>query len=278
MFSEEQLLATAKASPAAVARHDKAAWLDLFSADAEVHDPVGSRPHAGRAALERFYETFIAPNDIRFEVEHDIICGQTVVRDLVIRTRMGGTALTVGVPLFIRYEIVEQGGEPRVRRLYAHWELLSMMGGQVFSSGIATGLLALIRLSGNMLRQQGLRGALGFSRAFGGVGRAARACAGETLDALAAGDDLRASACLSPDCTIVNGLEPVALAALAQELKGLRWSKLLLGGHQACARLDCNGRTAVALLDFADDSRHVKRLRIYRDAPAPSAGRMPSSG
>lgn len=278
MFSRTQLLETAKASPTAVAAHDKAAWLGLFSRDAEVHDPVGSRGHAGAAALERFYETFIAPNTIRFEVAHDIVCGQTVVRDVIIHTHMGGTALQVAVPLFIRYEIVEEDGQPRVRRLYAHWELLSMMGGQVFSSGIGAGLIALLRLSGNMLRHQGLGGALGFSRAFAGVGRAARRSARAFLDALSAGDEALAAQNLAPDCSIEHGLEPVSLSELARALTGLRWDKLLLGGRQASARLDCAGEMAVALLDFAADGRHIQRVRIYREAPTVAPGRTATSG
>jgi hypothetical protein len=59
--SREALLAVVERSPACVAVHDRAGWLDLFSDDAVVEDPVGSAP-APKASgvLGRFYDTFIA--------------------------------------------------------------------------------------------------------------------------------------------------------------------------------------------------------------------------
>ena len=72
-------------SPAAVAAHDKAAWLGLFARYSLVEDPVGSRPCVSRPSdsthngpLARFYDTFIAANDIRFVVERDMIGGDVV--------------------------------------------------------------------------------------------------------------------------------------------------------------------------------------------------------
>ena len=71
-------------SPAAVGDHDKAAWLELFARYNIVEDPVGSRPHLsgvydgrsrrrGSGPLARFWDTFIAPNQIRFQVDHDFV-------------------------------------------------------------------------------------------------------------------------------------------------------------------------------------------------------------
>ena len=74
------MLACVSASPEAVAAHDRAAWLGLFAENAEIHDPVGSRPHAGPAAIACFYDTFIAPNTIHFEVAHELACGDSVAR------------------------------------------------------------------------------------------------------------------------------------------------------------------------------------------------------
>lgn len=264
MFSETELLTTAKASPTAVAAHDRASWLGLFSRDAEVHDPVGSRGHAGPAALARFYDTFIAPNDIHFAVEHDLVCGQTVVRDLVIETRMGGTPLQVNVPLFIRYEIVDDNGQPKVRRLYAHWELMAMMGSQVFNQGLGTGLLALIKLSGNMLRHQGIGGALGFSRAFAGVGKKAKLSTEAFLEAMSQGDDHRARTVLAPHCPLQIGTSPVGLAEMKHRLKTARWEKMLAGGQQVTVRLHLNdGQRAVGLFDIARDGHRLAGVRIY---------------
>ena len=82
-FSKDQMLAVVNASPAAVAAHDKSQWLGLFSRQGIVEDPVGSAAHVRKAGLQAvdpldpFYETFIAPNDIRFEVERDLVCGRS---------------------------------------------------------------------------------------------------------------------------------------------------------------------------------------------------------
>lgn len=265
MFSRPQLIDTAQASPRAVAAHDREAWLGLFAEDAEVHDPVGSAPHAGRAALERFYATFIAPNDIRFEVHRDIVCGQTVVRDVNIVTRMGGTPLTVSVPLFIRYEIVDEAGHPRIRRLYAHWELLPMMRQQVFAQGLGPGLVAMLRLSRNMLTHQGLGGALGFSRALGGAGRREKRSAEQFLLALASGDDMKASLLMAPNARVQLGLKEIGLADLCQRLRGLTWRKLLAGGQQVTVALSAPDGHAVAVFDFGDPTHRFTNLRIYRD-------------
>lgn len=259
MFSSAQLLEAARRSPAAVAAHDRAAWLALFSDDAEVHDPVGSRAHAGQAALGRFYDTFIAPNQIRFEVEHDLVCGDSVVRDLVISTAMGGTSLRVDVPLFIRYEFIAQAGQPRIRRLYAHWELATMLREGVFAQGLSQGLLAMLRLSRNMLAQQGLSGALGFSAAFAGVGRSAKRHCDAVLQQLTQGK--------LPDALAHSqlqwGLEACDVQTLAQSLQGARWDKMLAGGRQVSARLSGRWGHAVAVFELPDSQRDIRALRIY---------------
>ncbi len=266
MFSREQLLQTAKASPAAVAIHDKQAWLALFSDDAEVHDPVGSHGHAGRQALERFYDTFIAPNQIRFDVDHDMVCGHTVVRDLTIVTHMGGTKLEVAVPLYIRYEMVVGPDErPRVRRLYAHWELLPMMSRQVFHQGLGTGFHALLTLSANMLRQQGLKGALGFSRAFFGVGQRAKRRVEACLNALNQGDRTALQGYFSATARVELAGTPISLHELIDSLHDLHWQKMIAGGQHVVVSLHRNHERMLALFEFAGAAGMISALNIYRD-------------
>ena len=48
-FSDADCLALAGRSPAAVAVHDKSAWLSLFARHNRVEDPVGSAPHVSAA-------------------------------------------------------------------------------------------------------------------------------------------------------------------------------------------------------------------------------------
>jgi ketosteroid isomerase-like protein len=167
----QRLLDAAEASPACVAKHDKAGWLALFAEDGVVEDPVGSAPNrkgrfrgrsqSGDDELGRFYETFIAPNEIRFEVLRDIVTETEVVRDVVIHTTLS-TGLKVSVPAYLIYDMIEEDGEVRIARLAAHWELprLSL---QTLRGG-RKGWSSMLRLSGKMLRIQGLKGMARYSK------------------------------------------------------------------------------------------------------------------
>lgn len=259
-FDTDTLLATAKASPTAVAAHDRTAWLGLFSADAEIQDPVGSKPHRSPAERERFYDTFIAPNRIRFAVDHDIVCGQTVVRDVVIHTEMGDTGLAVAVPLHIVYDIVPVDGQPRVQRLHAHWELWPMLTGEVFKAGLGTALPALWRLSVNMLRHQGLGGALGFSSALFGVGRPAKQAAEVFLAAVSRGE-LGENAD-SASYELPAG-QPIGAEDVADQLKGITWAKVIAAGRNVTATVQLGDRRGVALFEFPDDASRFTRMRVY---------------
>lgn len=179
-----ELLALVEKSPQAVTLHDKQAWLSIFAKFHIVEDPVGSSAHIGgiydaktaqrgNGALSRFFDTFIAPNTICFEVAQDIVCGQHVVRDLLIHIRMSDK-VEVKVPMHLLYELVQEDGEWKIQRLAAYWELLPMLG-QLFGKGLAA-VPIMAALSLRMMRLQGFFGMLGFSKAainIGGKGKRA---------------------------------------------------------------------------------------------------------
>ena len=109
-YSRAALLDTAMNSPRAVATHDRNTWINLFAECHVVEDPIGGAPHIGgvfdsvtgergRGALGRFFDTFIAPNDIVFKVDRDVVCDYHVVRDLTIVERELG----------FRYELPDGG-------------------------------------------------------------------------------------------------------------------------------------------------------------------------
>lgn len=173
--SPNALLDAVKQSPKAVAVHDKSAWVGIFAADGQVNDPVGSTPHVGTAAIERFFETFIASNTIAFDVQHDVVAGMSVLRDLTVHTTMS-TGVAMHIPMHLRYDLVSQGPDSslRIQRLFAHWELQKMVG-QLLASG-GRGLLASVILGPQLIRHQGLSGCAGFLR--GLRGRKARKASG----------------------------------------------------------------------------------------------------
>lgn len=243
------MLACVHASPEAVARHDRDAWLALFSADAEVHDPVGARPHCGAEAIARFYDTFIAPNEIDFEVAREGVCEDIVWRDVTIHTRMA-TGLAISVPAHLRYQLTElASGNMRIRRLCAHWELASMVRQSLRQGWL--GVRTYAALTRHMLAHQGIAGAMGFARGFGGVGARGRRRAEALLNALRDGDLAVARAQLAPSATFrVDGAAVADLDALSVITRALRWQKVIAAGTQVTASIQCGESRGIAVLDF----------------------------
>src|SRR5690554_3186920 len=168
-----EFLALVEKSPEAVAIHDKQAWQSIFAKYHIVEDPVGAKAHIGgiydaksaqrgNDALSRFFDTFIAPNSISFDVAQDIVCGQHVLRDLTIHICMSDK-VEIKVPMHLLYELVQEGNEWKIQRLAAHWELMPMLG-QLFSKGLAAAPI-MAALSVRMMKLQGFFGMLGFSKA-----------------------------------------------------------------------------------------------------------------
>ncbi|MEV0622440.1 nuclear transport factor 2 family protein [Nonomuraea sp. NPDC050404] len=115
----------------AVSAGDREAWLACYAPDAVLHDPVGGSPldpHGaglrGRAALERFWELAVAPNEVRFEVAavHPAGDEAAVVASVSIRFPTGASARYDGV--FV-YRIEDE----RISSLHAYWDV-----GRVLSS------------------------------------------------------------------------------------------------------------------------------------------------
>ncbi|WP_372777170.1 nuclear transport factor 2 family protein [Litorivivens sp.] len=175
---KQACLACVEGSPAAVAVHNKPEWLSLFADCAVVEDPVGSRPQinladdSGQSPLSQFYETFIAANDIRFDVDYDVVCAGAVVRDLDIEIRMS-EKVKVRVPMHLLYELTTENGEVRIKRLAAHWELKPMLRQQM-QYGLASAVAG-VSSFWRMLRHMGLSGLSGFLQARETVGEAGKA-------------------------------------------------------------------------------------------------------
>ncbi|KAA0023486.1 nuclear transport factor 2 family protein [Antrihabitans cavernicola] len=259
--SPADLLAVVQRSPDAVKIHDRDGWVALYSSDAEVNDPVGSEPHTGRLAIGRFYDTFIGPNTITFRVDHDVVCGMSVVRDLTVVTKMS-TGAVLEVPMHLRYDVVEEGGALAIHRLYAHWELPSMVG-QLAKSG-RKGVLASSRLAPQLLGNQGARGAVGFMKGFRRVGQTAKNSCVAFVDAARRGDVAGARALLMPGAVVelpfgtAKSIEEVGAA-----LRDARVHKLIAAGHVVSASIDLGSRHGVALFAFGDRGNKIERVQIF---------------
>lgn len=274
-WTRQQCLAVVEDSPRAVAVHDKTAWLALFTRIAVVEDPVGSRPvvcglydrrrgRRGWDALARFYDTFIAPNDIVFHVERDLVEGLQVVRDLDIEIRMS-PAVVVRVPMHLLYELAEENGVLKIQRLAAHWELLPMLQRQMAFglSSLTAGSAAFIR----MLRHLGVGGALGFLQAVRGVGSPGKQSVTTFIEAFNAGDSNRLQDVFSPGAVCDWQSGAAALAPDALPLDGrILMGKLLAAGDIVSASLEWqqgeNRRYGVVLFEL-DRRCRINHLHAY---------------
>ncbi|NLU82271.1 nuclear transport factor 2 family protein [Rhodococcus sp. HNM0569] len=229
-------------SPAAVAAHDKKTWVGLFAPDGVVNDPVGSRPQVGHDALGRFYDAFIAPNDIVFDVAHDYVCGDLVVRDLHIEITMGSGA-RVRVPMHLGYRLTGPDGAFAIADLQAFWQLPAMVV-QLLRQGLP-GLRASSVLGPRLIRTLGISGCIGFLAGMRGVHGRGRARAERVLQAArgdrGVGEAARGSAvraALGGDAELRWGSETVSTSEFAARLGNLRWHKVIAAGRSVTVSLD----------------------------------------
>ncbi|MGW0249992.1 nuclear transport factor 2 family protein [Nocardia goodfellowii] len=261
----EALLAAVQASPRAVAAHDKSAWVALFAANAEVNDPVGARPHIGRAAIERFYDTFIAPNGIAFDIELDLVHGQSVVRDLYIETTMS-TGATVRVPMHLRYDLAEIDGVWKIVRLAAHWEFAAMVTQLMLRTGVR-GLTASAKLGPQLILNQGAAGMVGLMRAIRSVGRSGKDAVAQLFTAAAATDIGRVRTLLDDSAILqLPAGSTVSVEEFTNRTRNMRWDKLIAAGRTVSASVRLDEARGVAFVDFAAGTRRITAITVFLDA------------
>jgi hypothetical protein len=265
-------------SPAAVAVKDKAAWLALFARYNLVEDPVGSAPqisgiydhrlgYRGSDRLSRFFDTFIAPNTIRFHVDRDVVCGLHVVRDLTIEIIMA-PQVVVHVPVHLLYELTLEGDVLKIFRLAAHWEFWPMLKQQAASGWpfVRVGSASALRL----LQHMGIAGMAGYMRALSSVGapgkeRIARFAQyfnkGEVpaLQRLFARHDI--------EIAFPHAGPRLSIADCARQGGEMRFTKLLAAGNVVSATVDYqradNIIPGVALFELDRRSLRIVALSFY---------------
>lgn len=108
------------------AEGDKEAWLALYRDDAVVRDPVGKSPfdesgngHVGKEAIGAFYDTVIAPTNLKITVhdrcpsgKYHCAVSQTAENDL-------GGGLKTKVHMIAVYEVDEEG---MIKSMSAYWD------------------------------------------------------------------------------------------------------------------------------------------------------------
>jgi len=277
-------LATAAASPEAVARHDRDAWLALFARHGRAEDPVGIPPcekgaHTLRPGskvddLERFWNAFIAKNEVRMDFLRDIVVGDEVVRDVVIHTRFGSGA-EVRIPAHLRYALVTEDGALRIEHLFAHWDAREP-GKQLATQGLR-GRLTVANMGLGLLRHFGFNGAKAYgSGCRTGIRRAGIARVEGLIDALDARDAdrvLAAFASASARVELPVGGESVTAERLLTALgpyARLTVDNVVASGWNVSAsftlRREGTVHAGVVFFEFDVVLQRIARARFFWDA------------
>jgi transport factor 2 (NTF2)-like protein len=260
-LDREHLLAAVELSPRAAAAHDRAAWVGLFTSDGRIEDPVGSRPHIGRAQISRFYDTFIGPRDIKFHRDLDVVFGTAVLRDLELEVSMG-SAVTMHIPALLRYDLREDNGHWKIARLRAYWELPAMML-QFLRTGSRAASPA-VQLSRGLLANQGLRGTVGFAAGFRRAGARHKRLAETFLGAVARKDVPAAVRPLSPTVSITLGdSDRIEVTELVEQLEGASWAKTIGAGRTVALSVNSAHGRGIVFVDVTWPGNTIDRIRFF---------------
>jgi hypothetical protein len=161
-MDKNKIIALVDTSPELVGKHDREGWLNLFSSNAIVQDPVGAGPNRkgkdmrkGKDALGRFYDIFIGPNTIKFDVHQDIVVGNEMVREVSIHTTLPNGAITI-VHCFLLYKVVEESGQLKIEALRAHWNFGKNAMSLMKNNGIKGMTGSTVQFS-TMIKVQGMK-------------------------------------------------------------------------------------------------------------------------
>ncbi|MFN8036453.1 MAG: nuclear transport factor 2 family protein [Acidimicrobiia bacterium] len=246
-------LEVALASPVAVAAHDKDAWMALFARDHVVEDPVGGRPvvggrfdpaggDRGDGPLSRFWDTFIAPNDITVSGAGDVVDGSTVARHVTIETRTP-TGVVLRTPAHLVYELTDEDGSLRIRRLAAHWEVGPMLR-QLLRPSWAH-VRSLLEQGTRSLRLQGPAGTIAFVRSIRSVGEHGKAEVARLVAAAHAGDEQARA--------LLGGVAPTDLGGL------------IAAGPCVSGTCTADGTAALLVCELDRKTRRVTGSTLYVD-------------
>lgn len=200
---------------------------------------MGSRPHVGRSQIERFYDTFIGLREITFHRDLDIVSGTSVIRDLTLEVGMGSGVRLMN-PVLLRYDLHQAGGDWRITRLRAYWELSTLLG-QFIRHGVRS-LPASLALSTGLLRNQGLRGTTGFLSGLRGAGRRGKHL---VEDALSAGQ-------------------------LAEHVPECKWDKVIAAGNTVAVAITTPSGRGVLFVELDDRGREITDVSVFHNEATPT--------
>lgn len=119
---------------------DKDAWLDLYSDDAVLADPVGVSPfdpsgegHRGKAAIATFWDTVIGPAKLKITAHQRITSGDRICAVSMTAMNDLGNGIKTSIDMIAVYEVDEAG---KICSMKAYWSW-DELAGQLARAGLA---------------------------------------------------------------------------------------------------------------------------------------------
>lgn len=252
-----------------MAVHDREAWLALFSDDAYIEDPVGSAPNPkSDGTLARFWETFIAPHEIRFEVARDYYQGTDVFRDALIHTKVT-EGVEVQVPAYLLYQAKVTPEGLYAKRMAAHWSLPFMT-----LTAMRMGPRAMFAMTGlfaRMFRVMGTGWVLDYLASFWRtVGSPGKRSLSALTDAFVLRDERMLASVFVAEGARVRVASrdgaPSELFAQWPEGSALSFERPVVAGWTVTAKYRVEGPEAgegIVLLEFAPGTELVREARFF---------------
>ncbi len=107
-----------------VSAKDKESWLDLFTDDAVIQDPVGMSPldptglgHRGKEAISQFWDMIIAPGNASFTIRASFPAGDECANFAEVINRMPG-GVEIKTEMIVVYTANDEG---KFTSLKAYW-------------------------------------------------------------------------------------------------------------------------------------------------------------
>lgn len=126
--------AASERSGECVTAGDKDGWLSLFAEDAVLEDPVGESPldpsgqgHRGKAAIEAFWDTVIAPGSIDFQIVSSHPAGDECANVVHMVNTMPGD-IRVVVDMVVVYRANQDGKLVSLRAFWDYEAVMSQLG------------------------------------------------------------------------------------------------------------------------------------------------------
>jgi steroid Delta-isomerase len=107
----------------AICQKDVEAWVATFAADGANHDPAGTPPNVGHAALRQFFVTVISAfESVLIAAEQVMVCGDRAA----VKWRAEGVGKNGRAVRFAGLDVFEMNMAGKIQSLWGFWDPAAM--------------------------------------------------------------------------------------------------------------------------------------------------------